>query len=98
MELKTFNLVVMSLLLLSLILLIVGYVQLNNSVMWGSEKISIYIREQMGGSMDTDRYGIMLQNFIVELRWKGAILLSLGGLASIACILSLLFINGSKLR
>ncbi|MDQ8734995.1 hypothetical protein [Paenibacillus sp. LHD-38] len=94
---KTFNRMVLSLLIVSAIIMIIGYVQLNNSVLWGTEKASIYVREQMGGSMGTDQYHILLQSFIDQLKWSGSILLSLSGIVVIICIFSLLFKNSSRL-
>jgi hypothetical protein len=83
------------LLAVSVIVMIAGYVQLNNSVLWGLEKVSEYMREKTQGSLDTTQYNIMLQGFIEQFKWSGIILLSLGGLAFITCIFSLLFNNRS---
>lgn len=81
------------LLAVSIIVMIGGYVQLNNSVLWGLEKVSEYMREKMQGSLDTAQYNIMLQGFIEQFKWSGSILLSLGGLAFITSNFILLFNN-----
>ncbi|WP_143089070.1 hypothetical protein [Paenibacillus sp. UNC496MF] len=95
---RSFNSIVVSLLIISAVIMINGYVQLNNSVVWGMDKANTYMREQMGGSMDTNQFNIMLQNFIDQLKWKGSILLSLSGILFITCIFSLLFKNSSRLN
>jgi hypothetical protein len=94
--LKSFNLVVLSLLIVSVILMLTGYVQLNNSVLWGAEELSAYMSEI--GSMQTEQYNIMLQGFIEQLQWKGGIILSLSGIVFITCVFSLLFKNSSRLN
>jgi len=95
---KTFNKIVSSLLIFSVIVMITGYLQLNNSVLWGTEKINNYVRERMGGSIGNDQYNILLQNFIEQLKWKGSILLSLSGILFIICTFTLLFKNSSRLN
>ncbi|NIK26905.1 hypothetical protein [Paenibacillus lupini] len=78
--------VVQFLLAVSVVVIIVGYIQLNNSVLWGTEKVSEYMIEKMQGSMDTGQYNIMLQGFIEQIKWSGSILLGLGGILFITCM------------
>lgn len=94
---KAFNKIMLSLLTVSVIVMIVGYVQLTNSVVWGKDKVSDYLRENMQGSMNTDEYNLMWQNFIEQYRWSGSILLCLGGIAIITCTFVLLINNRSRL-
>jgi hypothetical protein len=95
--LKKLNLVVFIILIVSVVVMITGYIQLSNSVLWGTEKAGNYVRLKMGGSMGTEQYNIILQNFIEELKWKGSILLSLSGIAFITCIFTLIIKNSSRL-
>ena len=97
-ELKSFNFIVLSILVISAAVMIAGYVQLDNSVLWGTDRANSYMRERMGGHMATEQYNIMMRNFIDQLKWKGSILLSLSGIVFITCIFSLLFKNSTRLR
>ncbi|MEK3701958.1 hypothetical protein NYE33_33675 [Paenibacillus sp. FSL R10-2199] len=72
------------LLAVSVIVMIIGYIQLNNSVLWGTEKVLEYMVVQ--GGMDSVQYNIILQGFIEQIKWSGSILLGLGGILFIACI------------
>lgn len=95
---RTINRLVLLLLAVSVIVTIVGYVQLNHSVLWGKQKVNNYMRVEMGGSMDTNQYNLFMQNYIDQYKWSGSILLALGGITCIICIYALLYHNRSRLR
>ncbi|MBD3919150.1 hypothetical protein H8B09_10320 [Paenibacillus sp. PR3] len=95
---KAINKLVLLILAVSLIVMITGYVRLNNSVLWGSQKLINYIRVETGGGMDANQANIFLQNYIEQYKWSGSILLTLGGITCISCIFALLYNNRSRLR
>jgi len=58
---------------------VVGLIILMNSTNLGENEISNIMRHN-GGSMDTDKYLIYLEQSIIEYRFVGAILSIVGGL------------------
>lgn len=97
-DVKAIDKLLLLILAVSVVVSIVGYVQLNNSVLWGNQKLGNYIRVKMGGSMNTNQANIFLQNSIEQFKWSGSILLALGGITCIICIFTLLFNNRSRLN
>ncbi len=89
---KPFNAIVLFLAALSLVMLIVGGIHLDHSVQWGSEQAGLYLANN-GGSMDTAQFHIVLQNFILQIRWKGILLAGMGGLMFFVSVLLLLVKN-----
>ncbi|MGU3469693.1 hypothetical protein ACLBWT_00830 [Paenibacillus sp. D51F] len=89
-----FNAIVLFVAALSLVMLIVGGIHLDHSVQWGSEQAGLYLANN-GGSMDTAQFHIVLvlQNFILQIRWKGILLAGMGGLTFFVSVLLLLVKN-----
>ncbi|MCR8643631.1 hypothetical protein NV379_13320 [Paenibacillus sp. N1-5-1-14] len=93
---KIYNRIMLAILLISLSVMLAGYVQLNNSVTWGTENASKFVKGQPAGSVDIGQYNVMLDGHISQLRWKGGIMLFISGSALLLSFFGLIFKNTAK--
>ncbi len=80
------------LLVISLIVSIAGLVIITNSVSWGDDAASAAVSAQ-GGSMDTAKSLVILQESTSSYRTMGALLLLIGGAG---CLMSIKFLEKQK--
>ena len=74
-----------SFVVISLVLFFIGLFIVFNSVSWGDNAANAYLLSQ-GGSMDSSRFEVALQEYINMYRWIGSIVSLISGLGFIKAI------------